>query len=45
MRAVVVCLLHSYHLDYLAAAAKYVDAFMDNINWTSVARLHPAHAR
>ena len=45
MRAVVVCLLHSYHLDYLAAAAKYVDAFMDNINWTNVARLHLAQAR
>src|SRR2546426_4322386 len=36
---------HSYHLDYGAAAAKYVDAFMDNINWTNVARLHQAHAR
>lgn len=36
---------HSYHIDYGAAAAKYVDAFMDNINWTHVARLHQAHAR
>ena len=36
---------HSYHLDYGAAAAKYVDAFMENINWTNVARLHQAHAR
>ena len=36
---------HSYHLDYGAAAAKYVDTFMDNINWTHVARLHQAHAR
>ena len=36
---------HSYHLDYGAAAAKYVDAFMDNINWTNVARLHLAQAR
>src|SRR5881396_2094769 len=36
---------HSYHLDYGAAAAKYVDAFMENINWTNVARLHRAHAR
>ena len=45
MGAVVVCLLHSYHLDYLAAAAKYVDAFMDSINWTNVARLHLAQAR
>jgi len=36
---------HSYHLDYGAAAAKYVDAFMENINWTNVARLHQAQAR
>ena len=36
---------HAYHMDYGAAAAKYVDAFMDNINWTNVARLHQAHAR
>jgi superoxide dismutase, Fe-Mn family len=36
---------HSYHIDYGAAAAKYVDAFMDNINWANVVRLHEAHAR
>ena len=36
---------HSYHLDYGAAAAKYVDAYMDNINWANVVRLHEAHAR
>src|SRR5881398_812968 len=36
---------HSYHLDYGAAAAKYVDAFMGNVNWTNVARLHQAQAR
>jgi len=36
---------HSYHMDYGAAAAKYVDAFMDNINWTNVSRLHQEHAR
>ena len=36
---------HSYHLDYGAAAAKYVDAFMENINWTNVAKLHQVHAR
>ena len=28
-----------------AAALKFVDAFMENINWTHVARLHQAHAR
>jgi Fe-Mn family superoxide dismutase len=27
---------HSYHMDYGAAAAKYVDAFMLNINWNEV---------
>jgi Fe-Mn family superoxide dismutase len=36
---------HSYHIDDGAAAAKYVDAFMVNINWTNVSRLHDAHAR
>jgi superoxide dismutase, Fe-Mn family len=36
---------HSYHLDYGAAAAKYVDAFMENINWANVARVHTAQAR
>ncbi len=29
---------HSYHLDYGAAAAKYVDAFMQNVNWEEVNR-------
>lgn len=32
---------HSYHIDYGAKAAAYVDAFMGNINWTSVARCYP----
>jgi Fe-Mn family superoxide dismutase len=27
---------HSYHIDYGAAAAKYVDAFMRNIGWDRV---------
>src|SRR5215470_10405955 len=36
---------HSYHLDYGAAAAKYVDAFMENIRWENVSRLHHQHAR
>lgn len=31
---------HSYHIDYGAKAAAYVDAFMTNINWENVARLH-----
>jgi Fe-Mn family superoxide dismutase len=29
---------HSYHMDYGAAAAKYVDAFMRNVNWEEVNR-------
>lgn len=29
---------HSYHIDYGAKAAAYVDAFMSNINWTHVAQ-------
>ncbi len=29
---------HAYHLDYGAAAAKYVDAFMQNVNWEEVSR-------
>jgi len=31
---------HSYHLDYGAAAAKYVDAFFANLRWEEVARRH-----
>ena len=31
---------HSYHIDYGAKAAAYVDAFMNNINWENVSRLH-----
>lgn len=29
---------HSYHMDYGAAAAKYIDAFMQNVNWEEVNR-------
>ena len=29
---------HSYHIDYGAKAAAYVDAFMSNINWASASR-------
>src|SRR5437762_2816661 len=43
-------ILHELYFDGLgdgggAAAAKYVDAFMDNINWANAGRLHEAHAR
>src|SRR5262249_26260598 len=30
---------HSYHIDYGAKAAAYVDAFMINIKWETVSRL------
>jgi Fe-Mn family superoxide dismutase len=29
---------HAYHMDYGAAAARYVDAFMDNVNWSECNR-------
>jgi Fe-Mn family superoxide dismutase len=29
---------HSYHIDYGAAAARYVDAFFSNVNWDEVNR-------
>lgn len=29
---------HSYHMDYGSAAARYVDAFMQNVNWGEVNR-------
>jgi Fe-Mn family superoxide dismutase len=29
---------HSYQMDYGAAAAKYIDAFMANVNWEVVER-------
>ena len=31
---------HSYHIDYGAKAAAYVDAFMENINWENVSALY-----
>jgi Fe-Mn family superoxide dismutase len=35
---------HSYHMDYGAKAASYVDAFMQNIRWSDVAARHAACA-
>lgn len=31
---------HSYHMDYVAKAAAYVDAYMENVNWENVAKLY-----
>ena len=36
---------HSYHMDYGAKAAAYVDASMHNINWVNAARLYEAAAK
>jgi Fe-Mn family superoxide dismutase len=36
---------HSYHIDYGAKAAAYVDAFMNNINWETVSALYRNHSR
>jgi superoxide dismutase, Fe-Mn family len=36
---------HAFHIDYGAAAAKYVDAFFANINWDEVARRHDRAAK
>jgi len=29
---------HAYHMDYGAAAAKYIDAFIQNVKWEEVNR-------
>lgn len=36
---------HSYHMDYGAKAAAYVDAYMNNINWENACRLYAQNAR
>jgi Fe-Mn family superoxide dismutase len=36
---------HSYHMDYGAKAAAYVDAYMENINWTSAGKVFAHCAR
>jgi Fe-Mn family superoxide dismutase len=36
---------HSYHIDYGAKAAAYVDAFMRNINWENALRRLPNESR
>jgi hypothetical protein len=35
---------HSYHMDFGAKAAAYVDAFMQNLSWTAPRRLSPGLA-
>ena len=36
---------HSYHMDYGAKAAAYVDASLNNINWANAARLYEECAK
>jgi superoxide dismutase, Fe-Mn family len=36
---------HSFHMDYGAKAAAYVDAFMNNINWENVSVLYRKRER
>ena len=36
---------HAYHIDYGAAAARYVDAFMQNVNWEEVNRRYEVAAK
>ena len=36
---------HSYHMDYGAAAARYVDAFMKNVDWEEVNRRYKRAVR
>ena len=36
---------HSYHMDYGTAAAKYVDAFMRNLNWEEIDRRFARHVK
>ena len=35
---------HSYHMDYGAKAAAYVDAYMNNINWENASALYKQSA-
>ena len=34
---------HAYQMDYGAAAAKYIDAFFNNIQWDAVAQRLAGH--
>ena len=36
---------HAYHMDYGAAAAKYVDVFMEAISWDNAAKLYERYSR
>jgi superoxide dismutase, Fe-Mn family len=36
---------HAYHMDYGAAAARYVDAFMEAIRWDNAVKLYEQYSR
>ena len=36
---------HAYHMDFGAAAARYVDVFMEAIRWDNAARLYEQYSR
>ena len=36
---------HAYHMDYGAAAARYVDVFMEAIRWDDAVKLYDRYAR
>jgi superoxide dismutase len=36
---------HAYHMDYGAAAAKYVDIYMDAIRWDNATKLYEQYSR
>jgi len=36
---------HAYHMDYGAAAAKYVDTYMEAIRWDNAAKLYEQYSR
>ena len=36
---------HAYHMDYGAAAAKYVDIYMEAIRWENAAKLYEQYSR
>jgi superoxide dismutase, Fe-Mn family len=36
---------HAYHMDYGAAAARYVDAYMEAIRWDNAVKLYDQYAR
>jgi superoxide dismutase len=36
---------HAYHMDYGAAAARYVDVFMEAIRWDNAVKLYDRYSR